>query len=415
MAGNLWFLIVLLVGIAAVLNERALLMPAFLLASALVVGNWWSTRVIRSLRVRRTFTDRAFINDKVVVKVDVVNTSLLPVVWLRVHDSMPSELGPHAFNQAISLKPRQSQQFEYVVQTNRRGFYRIGPLALQSGDVLGLSRTTSAEAAGKAPLVVYPRIVPLGRLPIPSRMPLGALRQRQPLFEDPSLPRGKRDYAVGDSLRRVDWKASAATGRLQVKLFEPSIALETMIFASLNLNDYDRTTRLDSTELAIVVAASIANSLVEQKQSVGLATNGVLHTQMLQPDSPIPRASNEVDPGQQRAPARTICPRKGRGHFMRLLEVLAGVKAIETEPIAALIKREYGHLAWGTTIIVITGKADDALFDELFRAQRAGLSPVLVLCGSGVPVQPIRRKAEAFSIPVRYIRTERDVRRLTMV
>jgi hypothetical protein len=90
---------------------------------------------------------------------------------------------------------------------------------------------------------------------LPSRSPIGTLRHTQPIFEDPSRVRGKRDYTTGDSLRRVDWKATATTGRLQVKQFEPSIALETALFLNLNADEYLQRTRLDATELAIVIAA----------------------------------------------------------------------------------------------------------------------------------------------------------------
>jgi uncharacterized protein (DUF58 family) len=392
--GNLWLLILLLIAMAAVLNDSTLLMPAFLLASALLLSLWWSRRVLKSIRFGRTMADRAFLNDKVTVQVELVNTSLLPVVWLRIHDSLPPELGPHAFDHAVSLKPRERRRFEYVIQANKRGFYRIGPLWLQSGDVLGLGKTARAESAEIATLVVYPKIVLLEPLQLPSQMPIGALRHRQPIFEDPSLMRGKRDYAVGDSLRRVDWKASGAVGRLQVKLCEPSVSLETMIFLDLNVDGYERMTWIDSSELAIVVAASVGNWLVERKQAVGLATNG--------------QALSLEGEGSAHSP-HTVPPRKGRGHFMRLLDLLARAKATHGEPISSLIRREHGRFAWGTTLIVITGSADDALFDELFRAQRVGLNVMLVLCGHNVHFEPIRRRAAGFGIRAFHIRAEREV------
>ena len=396
MATNLTFLIVVLLVIAALLNEPALLMPIVLLAGALIFGKLWGNRALRSIRVRRTMNDRSFTNDKVHVTVDVENTGPLPAVWLRLHDSLPAELAPHQFDHAISLKSREHRRFDYIIHTTRRGYYHIGPLTVQSGDVLGLSAMAAMQNTSTAPLLVYPRVVPFERLSIPSTIPLGEVRQRQPLFEDPNLVRGKRDYSRGDSLRRVDWKATAVTGRLQVKMFESSVSLASMILLDLNLKAYDRMAQLDSVELAIVVAASIANYMIALRQPVGLATNGTMsEVSDVRPQSHVTR------------------PRKGQTHLMHMLEVLAQLKAIEAEPIEALIKREHSHLAWGTTLIIITGKADDALFDGLIRARRAGLNPILILCGRGVNVVPIRRRAAAFNIPVRYVRTEDDVRLLT--
>ena len=123
-------------------------------------------------------------------------------------------------------------------------------------------------------LVIYPRIVPFTSVEIPSHSPQGTLRHHLPLFEDPTRVFGKRGYLSGDSLRRIDWKASASSGRLQVKLFEPSIALETFIVLNLNAEDYYYRTRIDSTELAIVIAASVSNWIVGKKQMVGMMVNG---------------------------------------------------------------------------------------------------------------------------------------------
>ena len=67
---------------------------------------------------------------------------------------------------------------------------------------------------------------------------------------------------AGDSLRSVDWKASATVGRLQVKLYEPSIALEIAIFLDLSFSGYKPQSRIDATELAIVIAASLASWIV---------------------------------------------------------------------------------------------------------------------------------------------------------
>ena len=392
MAGNLTFLIILLLVIAALTNEPALFMPMLLLAGALTLGKVWGNRALKSVRVRRTMSDRAFTNDKVHVSVDVENTGRLPVVWQRLHDSLPAELAPHQFDHAISLKGHERLHFEYVIQTPRRGFYQIGPLTLQSGDVLGLSTTIAVRAVEVMPLLVYPRIVTFERLYVPSNMPLGEVRQRQPLFEDPSRVRGKRDYAQGDSLRRVDWKATAAVGRLQVKMLESSVSLATMVFLDLNLDIYDRTTQLDSIELAIVIAASVANHMITLGQPVGLVINGQ---------------------AREGAHALRIAPRKGRTHLMHMLEALASVKPVESMPIETFINAERGRLAWGTTLVVITGSADDALFAMLNHARRSGWNPVLVLCGRGVNIAPARRYAATFNIPLCCVRTEDDARLLS--
>jgi hypothetical protein len=219
---------------------------------------------------------------------------------------------------------------------------------------------------------------------------MGTLRHTQPVFEDPSRVRGKRDYVSGDSLRRVDWKATAAAGHLQVRLFEPSIALETAIFLNLNNAEYDSRAPYMATELAIVVAASLANWVVAQRQAVGLLSNG-------------------IDPLQDDQLPQSIPPRRGRGHLMRILEELARLQAGVTYPLVNLLRREVVNLSWGTTLLMITANLDEALYDGLFQAQRAGLDIVLLPCGAVPEVKAAQGRAEYFGFGFYQIFTEKDL------
>jgi uncharacterized protein (DUF58 family) len=306
-------------------------------------------------------------------------------------DYLPLTLAvPSFFRQVVTIGPRGRAQFEYVLDASRRGYYPIGPLQLRSGDLLGLADEPQSEGAPDY-LTVYPKIVPLTRVDLPTRSPLGTLRHTQPIYEDPSRVLSKRDYVAGDSLRRVDWKATAVLGRLQVKQFEPSIALETAIFLNLNAADYDYRTQRDDAELAIIVAASIANWIIGRRQAVGLSTNG-------------------ADPVAADSQLQSVPVRKGRAHLIRLLEVLARVKlAKEPLPLIDMLQQERIHLAWGTTLIVITSRVDDPLFDEIFRSRRVGLDAMLILVGTVARYEETRRRARHFGIPVHAIQSERDL------
>ena len=216
------------------------------------------------------------------------------------------------------------------------------------------------------------------------------MKHEQPIFEDPSRPIGKRDYHAGDSLRRIDWKASASVGRLQVKQFEPSIALETVLFLNLNPEEYQLKTRFIATETAISIAASLANWIIWKKQTVGLYTNG---TDIL---------------GDKSSP-KALPPRRGRTQLMRLLEVLARIQTADKETCLALFHRNRFSLSWGTTVIVIAGQVDEELFNEFYAAKKTGLDIVLILCGEVVGLQEIKRKADYFKIPLYIFFDERDL------
>jgi uncharacterized protein (DUF58 family) len=390
MGDTFFLLLILLTAFAIFLREDAILTLVYFLVGVYAVSRWWSRRALKTVEYSRSFQQRAFLYDKVPVRLEVINRHWLPVPWLQLTETLPLELiAASAYRSVTALGPYARRQFTYTLHADRRGYYTIGPLYFRSGDLIGLHEELVTVGASDH-LIVYPKIIPFAQVRLPSRSPIGTLRHTQPIYEDPSRVRGKRAYAAGDSLRRVDWKATAALGRLQVKQFEPSIALETAIFLNLNADEYAQRTRLDSTELAIVIAASLANWIIGQRQSAGLSVNG-------------------ADPiGMEEKPQR-LPPRKGRAHLTRILEVLARIRSIPTMPFVQQLQRETPQLSWGTTVILITGSIDDQLFDEIFRARRAGLNVVLILCGSIRNLAEIRQRAQHFGIPVQHFARERDL------
>jgi hypothetical protein len=94
---------------------------------------------------------------------------------------------------------------------------------------------------------------------------------------------------------------------------------------------------------------------------------------------------------------------------MRILELLARVRMLETSSFATLINQQRVHLNWGTTLIVLTSNASKPLFDELLQARRAGLIPVLILCGENPDHRQIAQTAKLFHIPFSEFRSEKDL------
>lgn len=379
MSETLTVFLVFLLLLGAVTRETFVIVLIYLGVGSLLLSRWWSARVLSNLRFARHFEKKVFPDETVQVKIELTNRTILPAVWMRIQDYYPIEVADvRTFNQVLTLGPRERITLEYNLKARKRGYYAIGPLEMSTGDLLGFSADQTSTGLPDF-LTVYPKVIPLTDPFLPSRSPMGTLRHRLPIFEDPSRPVGKRDYQAGDSLHRIDWKATASSGKLQVKQFEPSIALETAIFLNLNLDEYSTKDRVGGTELAIVAAASLANWAIAKRQSAGLFTNG----------------ADQLNPTAASAP---IPPRKGRAHLMRMLEGMARIKARETTNLAQLLRQYRSSLSWGTTLILITGSADHELFDEIIQAQRSGMSVVLILCGWYTGVTEARQRARTAGI-----------------
>jgi hypothetical protein len=95
---------------------------------------------------------------------------------------------------------------------------------------------------------------------------------------------------------------------------------------------------------------------------------------------------------------------------MRLLETLARIDATENSAFAPLIQQQRYHLAWGTTLIVITGQVSDPVLEELYQARRSGQSPMLILAGRDTSDETMERRAKVLGIPFVSIADESDLR-----
>ncbi len=382
---------------AAFMNLDFIFYILYIFFGIYLLGKLWTRQAMRAIRHHRLLpSDHAFLGEVLQAELEIVNTSWFPLPWLRLRDNLPVQLHvPSSFHRVISLLSHERVTFTYQLHCRRRGYYQLGPLFLWAGDLFGVAQEVQ-QRDELQPLTVYPKIVPLHHVALPSQSPFGELPSRQHIFEDPTRVIGVRDYTSSDSMRHINWKTSANMGRLQVKKYEPAISLETALFLNLNSEEYDPRSRADVTELAIVIAASIANHLVEKRQAVGLATNGL-----------DPLAEEAQAAGSRQAVS--LPPRKGRGHLMKVLEVLARVEVRPTFPFTELLRRESVILSWGTTAIVITPQETKELFAGLLQLRRRGFHVVLIIVEIGGSFSQTRQRAAQIGIPAHHIWRESDL------
>jgi uncharacterized protein (DUF58 family) len=373
--GPFFFFAILLIFLAAVVTQQGFIFTIlYLLVSIYLISIIWTNRVNRKLEFKREFTPRAFPGEKVKVNLQLKNCSSLPLVYARLHETMPAGVSLRIFEQVTTLKPNKVTDLYYEIFANKRGFYPLGPLTISTGDLMGFSHEKKMVWES-SPLIVYPQIYSLAELGLPSHAPLGTMKYHQPVYEDLTRAVGKRDYQPGDSTRRIDWKSSAVSGKLQVRQYEAAIILETAIFLDVNIESYGTIRKFDSIELAVSTAASLANWVILQRQRAGLFTNS-------------------ADPSHQEQGTEMLPPGKDKTHLMRILEILAGVQPSQGESIASLINRKRIDLSWGATIVLITGSINSETFNTLLQARHAGLSIVVILCGEVSNLKELRSKAK---------------------
>ncbi|HMF12729.1 MAG TPA: DUF58 domain-containing protein, partial [Gemmataceae bacterium] len=111
----------------------------------------------------------AEIGDKATVTLTIRNSGVLPAPWVLLEDLLPKEAlaqRPPRLEikgkrvQIRMMRPGKEITLKYQLQARARGYYQIGPLVMESGDLFGLHRRFRVDAEPHY-LLVYPRIVPL--------------------------------------------------------------------------------------------------------------------------------------------------------------------------------------------------------------------------------------------------------------
>jgi len=426
---ELFFLIILLLAVALILRVDFIIYVVYVLVAIYAVSRWVIPRSLRGLKVTRHYHPRAFLSEPIEIQVQLDNHSRLPIYWLQIIESVPPELrcGP-TVNHVIHLGPGRGRRLIYKVKAMKRGYYRLGPMQITTGDLFGFQESNVKLEPDY--LTVYPRILSISRLSLPSRLPFGTLASKQRLFEDPARPHGVREYRLGDSLRLVNWKVSAHTDSLLVRTHQPAISLETSLLLNLNVDEYSSRFRSDGPEWAIVLAASLASHLVDLRQSVGLVTNGIdplLQLKTTDPQQTLyeetsgrltfvqPVGNQQVANRQVNLAAKLISkpipPNPGRDHLMQILEQLARLEAGPTVDFASFAFQTTQALNWGTTLMIIVPAADDETCNSLHRLVRNGFNVVLIVIEQFVDFTAIQERARLLGFEAYHIADPQALRR----
>lgn len=350
----------------------------------------WINTVLSRVICERVYEPRALNGEKVPVTVAITNNSWLPIPYLRVHESIPARLRTPNFERAVfSLGPRAHASLKYELDCRYRGLYSLGPLTIEAGDLFGIY-TEERQVVHKHNMSVYPRIVPLTELGLPAQTPYGTIRRKQSLMEDPSRLLGVRPYQDGDSLRHIHWKLTAASGQLQTKRFEPAISVEAQLYLNLSRADFSVQRAFPASELAIETAASFANLLIHQRQTVGITTNG---------NDRLADESSVV----------SLKPNRGTAQLTAILDLLARIELSEEKPFSAVLREARLQLRWGGTGVVITPHPTDEIINILLLLKRSGLNVILILVDPRTALATVSRQLEQAGIDTFEVWQERDL------
>ncbi|RME54072.1 MAG: DUF58 domain-containing protein [Caldilineae bacterium] len=356
---------------------------AYLLTGILGLSYVWAWTSTRFVQINRyTRSRRSQVGQYFEETLEVRNRGRLPKLWLELRDY--STVPFHDVSRVVSnLQGHSGQRWQVRTLCQQRGYFRLGPMSLHSGDPLGLF-SVSQQLEMTSELIVYPATVNLDAFhpPIADLAGGEALRRRTQYLT--TNVAGIREYLPGDSFNRIHWLSTARTGRLMTKEFELDPSADVWIFLDLyegaeaalpwqpvqpeagvfSLTRLRRLRRREegltlppsTTEYTVTIAASAARYFLLRNRAVGMIW----------------------DDGRRRMLQTDRGPRQER----KVLEALAITNAHGRMPFAQLLLTEGVRMNRNDTILAISPDPHADWARALRELRRRGVNSIAVCVDS---------------------------------
>jgi len=386
--------ILLLFGILTGANFFALGASTFLITIQL--AKYFSTRWIEAVEVERFVeAQEVTVGATVGVGMKITNKSGYWIPWMLIDDKIAkryTKLPPVALNllvatvQLFSFSPKKTTLHRYALQTQRRGYYQLGPTLLETGDLLGLHRSFRI-ANQPSYLTVLPRLTVLEGIEISSRRPMGEMKVEDRVLEDPTLMTGLREYRAGDPINRVHWKATARTGTLHTRVFQPTCVQGAMLLLDMHESTNPQKHEPVRTDLAVSAAASIAHWLYQNAEPFGLISNGrdaaermrELNKKGLYSDRTSATANIEMRSQSDRLNPVVLGANRTPEHFAQMHRMLARLERTDGLKLDQLLIETESRLPKLLSLIAIVQRVDEAGLLALEMMRRRGFALTVML------------------------------------
>jgi len=221
--------------------------------------------------MHRISGDRVFEGDTVTVTVEVTASTVVALLELYEPLAAGCVLVSGNHRAVMTLRPGQTASWSYQISYPVRGVYDLGTLLVRVRDRWSL-RWQERRHVDHKRVRVHPRSAPLRGLPRPLRTQTSVGDYVSRAFGEGIEPGDIRQFAPGDRIRQVNWRASLRLGTLYVtqqhreRNADVVLMLDTMAQVG--------TASVTTLDVAVRAAASLATAYLARKDRVGLIVYG---------------------------------------------------------------------------------------------------------------------------------------------
>lgn len=256
------------------------------IAGYIIQSQIYERQCFKNVHIKFAFKDNGmFKGDSTELYETVENRKILPLWWVTSSFRLSKNIEILNHKEGNNIKADYNYRKDlfsagsyqrvkrtFDVKALRRGYYTIDDAGLVSGDIFGNYKYT-VQMPVFAELYVYPCSVMGGKMQIPFERLMCDINTKLRILEDPFLIRGIRDYNGYDSMKRINWCATARTGELKVNEYDFTVSERVIIL--LNFDKRDEWDGDNIMEESISIAASVADECISRGIAAGMTTNGI--------------------------------------------------------------------------------------------------------------------------------------------
>jgi len=335
----------------------------------------------------------AFEGDDMFVDEEIYNKKPIAIPWIKadIHSSKYLEFAGASstivdqrriVTSGFILRGYQKTKRRWYMKCTRRGVFDIENATISCGDLLGLV-TESKPMPINVTLTVYPGIININEMFFSSRDIMGEAIVKRFILDDPFIVRGTRDYVPGDTINKINWKATARHNKLMVKEndFTTKVGITVLFNIQSDYNEFNFVKDRDVIEFGIKAVSTILNRGFKNNTPIRFGTNGFI-------------IDNEKD---------MIFTKQGSSqeHAMELLTILAKLVLKNIRNFEIYLERIEEKLI-DTQIFIVTAYINEEMINMARRILRKGNTVKFLVLDTYDESTPIPADMEVF-----FIRKER--------
>ncbi len=248
------------------------------LAINVIYDHFWEHSLNVSIHLAQ---DSVYEGEHADLKEVIVNDKYLPLPILEISFDLHKDLRfATVGNSTVSDKLYRRDVF-YVGMKRRitrtlplhcikRGYYGMDKLGIMSYDIFMRKKYLSSRSFYDD-LYVYPAKVDSDMVEIPYQKISGELLSRRKLLDDPFEFASIREYALGDPIKNINWKATARSTDVMVNVFSSTVSQNLTIVLDTYGNSYTEAEELN--EEAIRIATALAERFFEEGVTLSFVCN----------------------------------------------------------------------------------------------------------------------------------------------